>query len=168
VIYLGERLPCIRPAGRGLFGDAVLTRAAVARTDSHDFTAQLGIERRRWLCVSTRVGVDVCTAHLNTRASSELAGNDAQCAELSTLLARRASAGAVIFGGDTNRRAACAPAGDWIRTDSSAAQAPGLQHVYGSPGLSSPAAQVLPARHTDHDFLVVRARLAPALSRRRG
>ena len=159
VVYRGERLPCVNPGGRGLFGNAVLTKAAITRTESHDFNAQAGIERRRWLCVSTRVGVDVCTAHLNSRAPTERAGNDAQCAELSQLLARRASAHVVIFGGDTNRRAACAPRGDWIRTDGSARQAPGLQHVYGSRALSSPAAHVIPATHTDHDFLLVRARL---------
>jgi endonuclease/exonuclease/phosphatase family metal-dependent hydrolase len=158
VPYRGERLRCVRPGGRGLFGDAVLTRAAVTRSESADFKAQAGLERRRWLCVSTRVRVDVCTAHLNTRAGTELAGNDAQCAELAALLARRAPARAVIFGGDMNRRAPCAPPGDWIRTDSSAGQAPGLQHVYGSGALRSPSAQVLPARHTDHDFLLVRAR----------
>ena len=64
VIYRGEPLRCVRPGGRGLFGDAVLTKAAIESTDSHDFEAQAGIERRRWLCVTTRVGVDVCTAHL--------------------------------------------------------------------------------------------------------
>src|SRR5215217_9711971 len=56
VIYLGEPLRCVRPSGRGLFGDAVLTEAAIESTDNHDFKAQAGIERRRWLCVST--GVD--------------------------------------------------------------------------------------------------------------
>ena len=69
VIYRGERLRCVRPGGRGLFGDAVLTKAAVESTDNQDFKAQAGIERRRWLCVTTRVHVDVCTAHLNTRSS---------------------------------------------------------------------------------------------------
>jgi endonuclease/exonuclease/phosphatase family metal-dependent hydrolase len=156
VPYRGARLRCVRPGGRGLFGDAVLTRAAVTRTESGDFEAQAGLERRRWLCVSSRVRVDVCTAHLNTRVGAELAGNDAQCAELAALLAGR---GTVIFGGDTNRREPCAPRGDWILTDSAAHQAPGLQHVYGSPALRSPTAQVVPARHTDHDFLLVRARL---------
>ena len=62
VIYRGERLRCVRPGGRGLFGNAVLTEAAVERTDSQDVGTQAGIERRRWLCVSTRAGVDVCTA----------------------------------------------------------------------------------------------------------
>jgi endonuclease/exonuclease/phosphatase family metal-dependent hydrolase len=159
VIYLGRPLPCIRPGGRGLFGDAVLIRAAIESTDSHEFNAQVGIERRRWLCVGTRVGVDVCTAHLNTRSSSERAGNDAQCPELAALLARRASARTVIFGGDVNRHPSCAPAGLWTRTDSSAGQAPGLQQVYGSAALRSPTAQVVPARHSDHDVLVVRAHL---------
>ena len=160
VIYLGRPLACVRPGGRGLFGDAVLTRAAIESADNHEFNAQVGIERRRWLCVTTRVGVDVCTAHLNTRSTTELAGNDAQCAELAALLARRAAARTVIFGGDVNRHPSCAPAGLWTRADSSAEQAPGLQHVYGSDALRSPSAQVVPAMHSDHDVLFVRARLA--------
>jgi endonuclease/exonuclease/phosphatase family metal-dependent hydrolase len=160
VIYRGERLRCVRPGGRGLFGDAVLTEAAIESTDNHEFDAQAGIERRRWLCVTTRVEVDVCTAHLNTRSTIEVAGNDAQCVELAALLARRASARTVAFGGDVNRRNSCAPAGVWTRTDRSADQAPGLQHVYGSGALRSPSAQVLPATHTDHDVLLVRARLS--------
>jgi endonuclease/exonuclease/phosphatase family metal-dependent hydrolase len=159
VIYLGEPLPCVRPGGRGLFGDAVLTKAAVESTDNQDFEAQAGIERRRWLCVATRVAVDVCTAHLNTRSAIEAPGNDAQCAELTALLARRAAARTVIFGGDENRRQSCAPAGLWTRTDVSADQTPGLQHVYGSGAFRSPLAEVVPATHTDHDFLLVRAHL---------
>jgi endonuclease/exonuclease/phosphatase family metal-dependent hydrolase len=159
VIYRGERLRCVRPGGRGLFGDAVLTETAIESTDEHDFKAQAGIERRRWLCVTTRVDVDVCTAHLNTRSPIELAGNDAQCVELAALLGRRASARTVAFGGDVNRRQSCAPDGAWTRTDSSAGQAPGLQHVYGSGALRSPSAKVVPATHTDHDFLLVRAQL---------
>jgi endonuclease/exonuclease/phosphatase family metal-dependent hydrolase len=138
VIYRGERLRCVRPGGRGLFGEAVLTAAAIESTDNHDFKAQAGIERRRWLCVTTQVDVDVCTAHLNTRTTIEVAGNDAQCAELAALLARRASARTVTFGGDVNRRDSCAPAGVWTRTDRSAEQAPGLQHVYRSGALRSP------------------------------
>jgi endonuclease/exonuclease/phosphatase family metal-dependent hydrolase len=159
VIYRGERLRCVRPGGRGLFGDAVLTEAAIESTDSQDFKAQAGIERRRWLCVTTRVDVDVCTAHLNTRSTVEVAGNDAQCVELAALLARRASARTVTFGGDVNRRRSCAPAGVWTRTDGSAEQAPGLQHVYGSGALRSPSAEVVPATHSDHDVLLVRAHL---------
>jgi endonuclease/exonuclease/phosphatase family metal-dependent hydrolase len=160
VIYLGRRLACFRPGDRGLFGDAVLTRAAIESTDNHDFNAQVGIERRRWLCVTTRVAIDVCTAHLNTRSTTERAGNDAQCAELAALLARRAAARTVIFGGDVNRHQSCAPAGLWTRADSSADQAPGLQQVYGSGALHSPSAHVVPAMHSDHDVLFVRAHLS--------
>ena len=156
MIYRGERLRCVRPDGRGLFGDAVLTEAASASTDNDDFDAQAGIERRRWLCVTTRVVVDVCTAHLNTRSAAEVAGNDAQCHELAALLARRASARTVIFGGDVNRRDSCAPDSLWTGTDRSAEQAPGLQHVYGGGTLRSPSAAVVPAMHTDHDILLVR------------
>jgi endonuclease/exonuclease/phosphatase family metal-dependent hydrolase len=159
VIYRGERLRCVRPGGRGLFGDAVLTKASIESTDNQDFEAQAGIERRRWLCVTTRVDVDVCTAHLNTRTTIEVAGNDAQCVELAELLARRAAERTVTFGGDVNRRDSCAPAGVWTRTDRSAEQAPGLQHVYGSGALRSPSAKVVPAAHTDHDVLLVRAHL---------
>ena len=154
----GERLRCVRPGGRGLFGDAVLTDAAIESADSQDFEAQAGLERRRWLCVTTRADVDVCTAHLNTRSPVEIAGNDAQCIELGALLERRAAARTVVFGGDVNRRDSCAPAGLWTRTDSSAGQAAGIQHVYGSGALGSPSAEVLPAAHTDHDFLLVQAR----------
>ena len=169
VIYRGERLRCVRPGGRGLFGDAVLTEAAIESSDSQDFEAQAGIERRRWLCVTTRVDVDVCTAHLNTRTTVEVAGNDAQCVELAALLARRAAARTVIFGGDVNRRHSCARGGLWTRTDSSAEQAPGLQHVYGSGALRSPSAEVVSAMHTDHDILLVRAHLrAPRTRSARG
>jgi hypothetical protein len=37
VLSSGEPLPCIRPGGRGRFGVAVLTKAAIESTDSHDF-----------------------------------------------------------------------------------------------------------------------------------
>jgi endonuclease/exonuclease/phosphatase family metal-dependent hydrolase len=159
VIYGGRRLHCVRPGGRGLFGDAVLTEAAIESAETRAFAGQSGPERRRWLCVTTRAGVDVCTAHLNTRSSIEVAGNRAQCAELAELLAHRAVARAVIFGGDVNRLRSCAPDGAWTRTDRSADQAPGLQHVYGSAALRSPSAEVVPTTRSDHDVLLVRARL---------
>ena len=85
VIYGGEPFSCIHPGGRGVFGDAVLTEARIVRTTNQEFTAQAGIERRRWLCVTTRVDVDVCTTHLNTRSAVEAPGNDAQCAELAAI-----------------------------------------------------------------------------------
>ena len=151
----GEPLPCVRPGGRGHFGDAVLTKAAIESTDSDDFEAQAGIEWRRWLCATTRVGVDVCTAHLATRA----AANDAQCAELAAILERRAATRTVVFGGDVNRRERCAPQRAWTRADGSARQAPGLQSVSGNGALRSPSAELVPATHTDHDVLLVRARL---------
>jgi endonuclease/exonuclease/phosphatase family metal-dependent hydrolase len=159
VIYRRALLRCVQPRGRGLFGDAVLTKAAIESSANQEFQAQAGIERRRWLCVTTAVDLDVCTSHLNTRSTTEVAGNDAQCAELTALLARRAGARAVIFGGDANRRQSCAPDGFWTRTDRSAHQAPGLQHVYGSGALRSPSAAVVPATHSDHDVLLVRAHL---------
>jgi endonuclease/exonuclease/phosphatase family metal-dependent hydrolase len=162
VTAAGRPLGCVRPAGRGVYGDAVLTRAAVDSARGRAFAAQAGGERRRWLCVGTRTGVDVCTAHLATRSAAGVAANDAQCAELAGVLERRAAGHTVVFGGDVNRRRACAPARAWVRTDASAAQAAGLQSVYGSGALRSPAAAVVPTIHTDHDVLLVRARLAGA------
>jgi endonuclease/exonuclease/phosphatase family metal-dependent hydrolase len=159
VTYYGKPLPCVRPGGRGLFGDAVLTRAAVQSTSSQAFEAQAGPERRLWLCVSTRIGVDVCTAHLASPEADEVTANDPQCAELRALLARRAAARTIIFGGDVNRRPSCAPLGFWTRTDRSAHQDPGSQQVYGTGALRSPSARVEPATHTDHDVLLVRAHL---------
>ncbi len=161
VIYYGKPLPCIKPGGRGLFGDAVLTRASIQSAASHAFEAQAGPERRQWLCVSTRPGVDVCTAHLASPEAVEVAANDPQCAELGALLARRARAGAVIFGGDVNRRSSCTPPGFWTRTDGSAHQDPGSQQVYGTGAFRSPSARVVPAIHTDHDILFVLAYLGP-------
>jgi endonuclease/exonuclease/phosphatase family metal-dependent hydrolase len=162
VIYHGKPLPCIRPRGRGPFGDAVLTRAAILSATSRPFASQAGPEQRRWLCASTRAGVEVCTAHLASHETIEASANAPQCAELRKVLARRASGRTLIFGGDLNHDSSCAPAGFWVRTDASARQDPGSQQVYGTAGLSSPAAVVQPAAHTDHDVLVVRARLERA------
>jgi endonuclease/exonuclease/phosphatase family metal-dependent hydrolase len=159
VIYYGKPLPCVRPGGRGLFGDAVLTKAAIQSADSQAFEVQAGPEQRQWVCVSTRIGVDVCTSHLASPEADEVTANDPQCAELRTLLARRAAARTVIFGGDVNRRPSCAPPGFWTRTDSSADQDPGIQQVYGTGAFRSPSAVVEPATHTDHDVLLVRAHL---------
>ncbi len=159
VIYYGKPLFCIRPGGRGLFGDAVLTRAAIESAVSHPFTAQAGPEQRQWLCAGTRVGVEVCTAHLASPEPVEAPANAPQCAELTAVLARRASGRALIFGGDVNRLPSCAPDGFWTRTDASARQDPRSQQVYGSGALRSPSARIVPATHTDHDILVVRAYL---------
>ena len=160
VIYRDKPLDCINPGGRGLFGDAVLTKTAVENADSRPFQAQAGIERRGWLCVTTRVDLEVCTAHLATRRNDEVAANGPQCAELRALLARRAATSTVIFGGDLNRRSPCAPEGFWTRSDRSAEQDPGLQHVSGTRTLRAPSAEVIAAVHTDHDVVLVRANLA--------
>jgi hypothetical protein len=160
VIYYGKPLPCITPGGRGLFGDAVLSKAPIQSAEARPFEAQAGPERRQWLCVSTRVGVDVCTAHLASHEPVEAAANNPQCAELGALLARRAGAREVIFGGDVNRYRSCAPLGFWTRTDMSARQDPGLQQVYGTGALRAPRARVVPATHTDHDILLIRAYLS--------
>jgi endonuclease/exonuclease/phosphatase family metal-dependent hydrolase len=159
VIYHGKLLPCIKPGHRGLFGDAVLTKSAIESAKSEPFRAQAGPERRDWLCVDTRVGVQVCTAHLASPEPGEAAANGPQCAELRQLLARHALSNTVIFGGDVNRRSSCAPRGFWTLTDRSSHQDPGSQQVYGTGALRSPSARVLPARHTDHDVLLVRAHL---------
>ena len=161
VIYYGKPLACVNPGGRGRFGDAVLTKSPIQSSDSRAFEAQAGPERREWLCVSTRTGVDVCTTHLASPAAEEVAANAPQCAELRALLARRGRARAVIFGGDLNRRSSCAPAGYWTRTDSSAHQDPGSQHVYGTSAFRSPSVQTVPATHTDHDVMLVHTHLTP-------
>jgi endonuclease/exonuclease/phosphatase family metal-dependent hydrolase len=157
VIYNDRPLACIEPRGRGLFGDAVLTKAAITSSVTHPFKGQAGPERRGWLCLGTRVGVEVCTAHLASPEPDELGANAPQCAELRSLLARRALAETLIFGGDVNRRSSCAPPGFWTRTDRLAHQDPGSQQVYGIGALHSPSARVFPASHTDHDVLLVRA-----------
>jgi endonuclease/exonuclease/phosphatase family metal-dependent hydrolase len=159
VIYYGRHLSCIRPGGRGFFGDAVLTRAVIVRSDGHPFPAQAGPEHRQWLCVSTRADVDVCTAHLASHEPVEASANAPQCAELRAILSRRAPGRTVVFGGDLNRVASCAPRGFWIRTDAIARQDPGSQQVYGTGALRSPTVRIEPAVHTDHDVLVVRAQL---------
>jgi endonuclease/exonuclease/phosphatase family metal-dependent hydrolase len=165
VIYHGRLLPCITPGGRGLFGDAVLTRAPIASSENRAFEAQAGPEQRRWLCVRTQGAIDVCTSHLASPEPAEAAVNAPQCAELRALLARRAGSGrTVIFGGDVNRLSSCAPDGFWVRTDSSGHQDPGSQQVYGTAGLRLPVARVEPAAHTDHGVLLVRASIAAARS----
>ena len=159
VIYFGKPLPCRRPGGRGFYGNAVLSKASILSAASQPFEAQAGPERRVWLCASTAIGVDVCTAQLATHEPVEAAANELQCAELGAVLARRAAARAVIFGGDLNRHPSCAPHGFWTRTDGSAHQDPGSQQVYGTGAFRSPSARVVPAIHTDHDVLLVRAYL---------
>lgn len=167
VIYRGAPLPCVNPGGRGVFGNAVLTKERIVASQDRAFTTQYGVEERRWICATTAREVSVCTAHLSTRGSdgARLA-NDAQCAELTGVLESFASRSATAFAGDVNRQESCASAGMWTVTDSGAAQAPGIQHAYGTEAdLLTPSGSVDPATYTDHDFLVVRARLVPPAMR---
>jgi endonuclease/exonuclease/phosphatase family metal-dependent hydrolase len=160
VRYAGAPLPCVNPGGRGLFGNAVLTAAPIVSARSARFNAQADLEERRWLCATTRAGVEVCTAHLETpHTRAAAAARNAQCAELAKVLATRSS-DVFVFGGDVNRREACAPPGAWRRTDTAADSAPGIQHVYGSGDLRRPRSAVLPTALSDHDILVVHATLA--------
>ena len=74
------------------------------------------------------------------------------------MLAVRARRGPTIAAGDMNTLGSCAPAGMWTRTDWGWTQTPGVQHAYGtSSHLRAATSEVLPATHTDHDFLYVRA-----------
>jgi endonuclease/exonuclease/phosphatase family metal-dependent hydrolase len=159
VRYAGAPLPCVDPGDRGLFGNAVLTRTRIVGSESERFDAQVDLEERRWLCATTRSDVVVCAAHLETpHTPAAAAARNAQCQELAAVLATR-STGTFVFGGDVNRREACAPPGAWRRADSAADSAPGVQHVYGSADLRHPRSAVLPAELTDHDILVVHATL---------
>ena len=160
VLYRGAPLPCVRPAGRGVFGNAVLTRAPVVSAQDRAFTAQSGVEERRWLCVVTADDVRVCTSHLSVAGTPEQrAANEAQCAELSAVLAEGRPRTTTVFAGDVNRAASCAPEGFWTVRDSAAEQAPGIQHAYGTRGrLLVPAERILPMTFTDHDGLLVEAR----------
>ena len=162
VPYRGSPLPCTNPGVRGVFGNAVLTREAITDAVDERFKAQLPLEQRRWLCVTTIRRVSVCTTHLEPWSLALTSTvDDRQCAELARVLAARARWRPTIAAGDINRLSSCAPTGMWTLTDLAAAQKPGIQHVYGSAAHLLPqAAQVVPATSTDHDFLLVTARLA--------
>lgn len=155
VDYGGLPLPCIEPRGRGRFGIAVLTKDEVVTSQDRAFAAQADPEERRWLCATTDRAITVCTAHLSTRDSSgERVANDAECRELRSVLARRAILGTTFFGGDVNRQSPCAPTTMWVARDTSASQAAGVQHIYGSAPTDGVSASVAEATFTDHDFLL--------------
>lgn len=153
--YAGAPLPCIDPEGRGLFGLAVLAAEPIRSASQGVFPVRDDPEERRWLCVTTAHQVDVCTSHLSTGADGTGLNNARQCEELSALLDARRNP--TVFAGDVNRRGSCAPPGFWTLTDARASQAPGIQHAYGS--LSSPSLELEETEFTDHDALVVRARV---------
>ncbi|MBP2336587.1 endonuclease/exonuclease/phosphatase family protein [Saccharothrix coeruleofusca] len=155
VVYRGAPLACKSPEGRGVFGNAVLVKEAIRASEDAPFSVFNGVEQRRWLCVTTARGVDVCTTHLSTGGEAPGSANSVQCAELTALLASRVRP--TVFAGDVNRRTSCAPPDHWTLTDAEATQAPGIQHAYGD--LAAPRLEIEPTTHTDHDALVVRAGL---------
>jgi endonuclease/exonuclease/phosphatase family metal-dependent hydrolase len=162
VDYGGAPLPCIDPAGRGLFGIAVLTKDTVRSSQEGAFTVRADPEERRWLCTTTDGAVTVCTAHLSTPYSpGDVADNDVQCLQLRQVLARRATLGTTFFGGDLNRQEACAPATMWVARDTSASQSAGVQHIYASRSVDEPSTSIIEATYTDHDFLLAAASAAP-------
>ena len=166
VIYRGAPLPCRNPDGRGVFGIAVLAREQIRTSADQAYAAQAGVEERRWLCATTVRDVTVCASHLSTRGSDAArAANEAQCQELSQVLAKYVAAGPTVFGGDVNRAASCAAPGMATLTDGAAGQLSGIQHIYLSWEFRSPEAEVVPAVYTDHDFLVAHGRRAPAAFR---
>jgi endonuclease/exonuclease/phosphatase family metal-dependent hydrolase len=156
VIYRGAPLACKSPDGRGVFGNAVLTKEAIKASEDAPYSVFSGVEQRRWLCVTTARGVDVCTSHLSTDGEAPGTTNSIQCAELTKVLASRGRP--TIFAGDVNRHASCAPENQWTLTDAAATQDAGIQHVYGN--LAAPTAEIEPTTYTDHDALVVRAGLS--------
>ncbi|GGG71854.1 hypothetical protein GCM10011374_40740 [Kocuria dechangensis] len=164
VIYRGAPLECTDPTGRGVYGNAVLTDGTITGTEEGAFGAQLGSEERRWLCVQDDEAVRACTAHLSVAGSpAQAATNDAQCQELTAILGRDGQSQATIFAGDVNRQQPCAPAGFWATSDAAAAQAPGIQHAYGSRAwLLAPRTEIVPMTYTDHHGLLTHARLRPA------
>ncbi|WP_299038614.1 endonuclease/exonuclease/phosphatase family protein [uncultured Pseudokineococcus sp.] len=161
VVYGGAPLPCRTPEGRGVFGNAVLTRDAQVRRDEAPFASQLGSEERRWLCVTTTRDVTTCTTHLAVAGSPGATANqDAQCRELAEVMAAQGLRRAVLVAGDVNRRTDCAPVGAWTRTDAAAEQLPGIQHVMGTLSSLAPlSTEVVPMTRTDHDALLVTSRL---------
>ncbi|MBA2418623.1 MAG: hypothetical protein H0V59_06730, partial [Nocardioidaceae bacterium] len=139
-----------------------LTKTHIASSADAPYVAQNGVEERRWICVTTTEQVNVCTSHLTTAGTDAGTANTAQCVELTAVLQRFANDGPTIFAGDVNRLDSCAPDTFWNETDAAATQARGIQHVYGTArSFKKPVAENEPATYTDHDVLLVRARLKP-------
>lgn len=161
VLYRGAPLPCTKPEGRGVFGNAVLARKPIVAAEDAPYTAQLGSEERRWLCVTTTDWIRTCTSHLSVAGTPEQAAtNEAQCRELTAVLTGRHPLQSTFFGGDVNRADSCVPRGGWTARDEEAPQAPGIQHVYGTrpAWFARPQDEVLPMAHSDHDALLVRVK----------
>jgi hypothetical protein len=165
VLGFGADLPCVKPGGRGFFGNAVLTRSAPVQVESQPYESQFGQEQRRWICVTGQDRVTVCGTHLALGAGAgtpSQANQDAQCVEFGDVMRARAADRTVIASGDMNRQTSCAPAGFWALRDEDAAQDTGIQHVYGeTDALLSPSKKIVPATYTDHDLLSVQATVRP-------
>ncbi|NHC45086.1 endonuclease/exonuclease/phosphatase family protein [Motilibacter aurantiacus] len=171
VIYNRAQLPCRNPGDRGVFGNGVLTKKAITAVEDRAYTAQLGAEERRYVCVTTEDGIRVCATHLAVGGNAaNAANNTAQCAELAAVLAAGAPASPLgiaptILSGDVNRQGSCASPGYWTERDSAATQQVGIQHTYGTAArLLLPVSTVIPMVYTDHDALLTRALFAPSLS----
>ena len=140
---LPRRAPPVRPAGR----PRALRRrrahqGAIERTDNQDFKAQAGLERRRWLCVTTRARrrrLHRAPEHPRGRSRWPATRPSAPSSRRSSPAARPpapSSSAATSTAAAPAPRAAPGPA-----PTASAGQAPGLQHVYGSRTLRSPSAR---------------------------
>ncbi len=85
----GRPLRCVKPRGRGVFGNAVMTRQPITGAAQHPFTAQAGTEERRWICVETALRVHICSSHLSTRDSTAARrANARQCDEFAAIRSR--------------------------------------------------------------------------------
>lgn len=160
VVYRGGPLECRTPGGRGVFGNAVLTRDPQTTREEAAYASQRGSEERRWMCVTTTDDLVACTTHLAVAGSPEdQANQDAQCAELADVMAARGVRRAVLVSGDLNRRTDCGPTAAWERSDAAAAQLPGIQQVSGELSSLVPmSTEVRPMTYTDHDALLVTCR----------
>jgi hypothetical protein len=138
------------------------------QVEAQPYASQLGKEQRRWICVTSRSDhVTVCTTHLalgGAEGSADRANQEAQCAEFGQVLQARTAGNKVIASGDMNRQTSCASAAFWTLRDEDATQAKGIQHVYGeADAFASASKRIIPATYTDHDVLLVQARLRPGL-----
>ncbi|MGP4092264.1 hypothetical protein, partial [Streptomyces sp. KR55] len=78
----------------------MLTKEAMNAHQDAPYSVFSGVEERRWLCVTTARGVDVCTGRLSTDGEAPGTSNSVQCDELRQVLASRG--GPTIFAGDVN------------------------------------------------------------------
>ena len=158
VTVSGEPLACVRPGGRGRFGDAVLTKAAVEQQRQPRLRGAGG----------DRVAPVAVRHDASRRRRVHSPPRDALDRERRAV--RRARRAPRSAGGHADGHLRWRPqpqprlrAGARLEPDRRLRRTgPGLQSISGTGALRSPSAEVLPATHTDHDFLVVRSRLGPS------